>query len=84
MNPEQMKILENYQKVREKLDKNIEKLQETYHSFPFQDVKDHQIAIKKMQELQNRKIEMELNQQAEHNNALYNSLDIGKIRLIFC
>lgn len=83
MTPEKKKVLENYKKVRAKLDENVEKLRETYHSFPFQDVKAYQKLIKKAQESENSLIQVELNQQTEHINDLYNSLDIGKIFLWF-
>lgn len=77
--PEQNKILENYKKIRAKLDENVEKLHETYHSFPFQEIEAHQKLIKKFQESENNLIKKELNQQSDHINVLYNSLDIGKI-----
>lgn len=78
MTPEQKKVLENYKTIRAKLDESVEKLHEAYHSFPFQDIKVFQKSVKKAQERENNLIQMELKQQTEHINVLYNSLDIGK------
>lgn len=79
MKPEEIQILENYKKIRAKLDENVEKLHETYHSFPFQEAETHQKLVKKMQEKENHVIQKKLHQQSEHINVLYNSLEIGKI-----
>lgn len=78
MTPEEKNILENYKRVRATLDETVEKLHETYHSFPFHDVQAYQKLNKKTQESKDNLIQMELNQQAEHINDLYNSLEIGK------